>query len=78
MQCFGRFNMLSVHKCSDTPLTRHLSNIGFCSLPLRLIFFFSKYSKLYANSGIAEKIEKFFFDLEKIAFELVALTTRFS
>ena len=29
---FGRFNMLSVRKCSDTGFFRHLSNFAFCSL----------------------------------------------
>ena len=32
MQCFGRFNILIVHKCSDKRLFRHLSNIAFWSL----------------------------------------------
>ena len=31
-QSFGRFNMLTVHKCSDTGLSRHLSNPAFSSL----------------------------------------------
>ena len=31
-QCFGPFNMSTVHKCCDTGLFRHLSNPRFCSL----------------------------------------------
>ena len=31
-QSLGAFNMLSVHKCSDTRLFRHLSNAAVCSL----------------------------------------------
>ena len=31
-QCFGPFDMLTVYKCSDTGLLRHLSNADFCSL----------------------------------------------
>ena len=31
-ESFGPFNMLTVHKCSDTGLFRHLSNPAFCSL----------------------------------------------
>ena len=31
-ESFGLFNMLPVHKCSDTGLFRHLSNPAFCSL----------------------------------------------
>ena len=31
-QNFGAFNMLTVHKCSDTGLFRHLSNRAFCNL----------------------------------------------
>ena len=31
-QCSEPFNMLSVHKCYDTGLFRHLSNPAFCSL----------------------------------------------
>ena len=29
---FGHFKMLTVHKCSDTGLFRHLSNRAFCTL----------------------------------------------
>ena len=31
-QCFGRFNMWTVHNSSDTGLFKHLSNRAFCSL----------------------------------------------
>ena len=31
-QSFGPFNMLTVDKCSDTRLFRHLTNSAFCSL----------------------------------------------
>ena len=30
-QCFGHFNLLTVHKCCDTGLFRHLSNPASCS-----------------------------------------------
>ena len=30
--CFGSFNMLTVHKCFDTRLFRHLSKRTFCCL----------------------------------------------
>ena len=39
--------------------------------------FFSKYSKFYVDPRNAEKIEKVFFDGEVIAFEFIALTSRF-
>ena len=32
VHCVRPFNMLTAHKCSDTPLLGHLSNLGFCSL----------------------------------------------
>ena len=31
-QCFEHFNMLTLHKCSDTWLFTHLSNQAFCNL----------------------------------------------
>ena len=31
-QCFGAFNMLTAHKCSDTGIFRYLSNLAFYSL----------------------------------------------
>ena len=31
-QCFGPFNMMTVHNCSDTGRFRHLSNLAFCRL----------------------------------------------
>ena len=74
MQCFGPFNMLTVHKCSDTRLFGYLSHPAFCSLlfqeknNLQGSSFVSKYSKFYTDSVNPEKIQKIFFDFEIIAF----------
>ena len=64
MQYFGRFDMLTVHKCSDIGILRHLSNPAFENFrkkpPLRLIFF-SKSFKFYVDSrNVAKKSEIFF------------------
>ena len=62
-QCFGPFNMLTTHKCSDTGLFRHLSNLAFCSLKFEKpitseadLFFqsiqnFMKISKIYKKNS---------------------------
>ena len=52
--------MLTVHKCSDTGLFRHLSNPAFFNLKLQKqitseLIFFSKYSKFCADFRNAEK-----------------------
>ena len=63
-QCFGHFNMLTVHKCSDTGLFRHLNNHVFCSLAFRKEFshevrpFLIKCSKLDVDVRIGEKKKK--------------------
>ena len=82
MQCFGDFKVFTIHKCSDTGLFGHLSNPAFCSLYFQKqiiseAHIFSKYSKLYVDCGNAEKNLEITFDLEIIAFKLVALNTRF-
>ena len=75
--------MLTVHKCSDTGLFRHLSNFAFCSLELQKQITseshlaFQSIPNFNVDSGNAEKIEILFFGLEIIAFELLALNTRF-
>ena len=81
-QCFRPCNMLTVHKCSDTRVFRHYVTPLFpvCSFrnktPVRLIFF-SNFSKFYIDFTNAEIFLRIFYDLEIIAFELVALNTRF-
>ena len=66
-ESFGRFNILTVHKCSDTEFFRHLSNSCFWNLKFmkqitsETHLFFSKYSKSYVDLGNAEKISIFFF-----------------
>ena len=80
MQCFGHFNMLTVHKYSDTRLFVHLSNPPPPPLLQSIISernnlqdssFFSKSCKFDANSGNLKKIAKIFFGLDIIAFELL-------
>ena len=59
-QSFGPFDMLTLHKYSDSQLFRYLSNPDFTVYnftkkpPLRLIYFF-KYLKFYVDSGNAAK-----------------------
>ena len=73
-QCFGPFNILAVHKCSDTGLFGHLNNPGFCSLKFqeqitsedRLLI--QSISKFLQISEMQEKILKIFFDFEIMAF----------
>ena len=83
MQCFGPFNMLSDHKCSDTRLFRHLNNPAFCSLWFQkeitseAHLSFESIQNSMQLLEMEEKINIIFFDLELIAFELVALNTRF-
>ena len=82
-QCFGPFNMLAVHKCSDTGLFRHFNNPVFCSLKFQKQIT-SEDHLLYQSipnfrqiSEMAEKVPIIFFDFAVIAFELVALDTPF-
>ena len=80
---FGPFNMLTVHKFSDTGLYKHLSNPAFCSLELQkqmtsgAYVFFQSLPNFILILTMQKKILKIFFDFEMIAFELVALNTRF-
>ena len=75
--------MLTVHKCSDTGLFRHLSNPASCSLEFQkqITFeahlFFKVFKILWRFWKLRKKMEKVFFHLEIISFELVALNTRF-
>ena len=41
------------------------------------LFFVQQYSEFYVNFGNPGKFQKIFFDLEIIAFQMVALNTRF-
>ena len=56
-QCFGPFNMLTVHKCSDTRLFRHLSNHAFRSLQ------FCKY--ISCEARVSSKMLKILCRLQK-------------
>ena len=83
-QSFGPFNMLTVHKCSDTRPFRHLSNPAFFSLKFQKEIiseahvFFLKYFEFYVDSGnTAKNTQNTFFHFEIIGFELVALDSRF-
>ena len=56
MQCFVHYNVLTVHKCSNTWVFRHLSNPAFCSLYFQKkitseAHLFWRYSKLYVEIG---------------------------
>ena len=61
MQCFGHFNMLTVHKCSDTRLFAEfkapcfLQSIVSGRNNFRGSPFSLKYSKFYVGSENAEK-----------------------
>ena len=75
--------MLTVHKFSDTELYKHLSNPAFCSLELQkqmtsgAYVFFQSLPNFILILTMQKKILIIFFDFEMIAFELVALNTRF-
>ena len=62
MQCLRSFKKLTVRKCSDTRLFRHLSNPAFCIISqtnnLWSSSLFSKYSKFYVDSGNAQENAK--------------------
>ena len=82
-QCFGAFNMFTAHKCFDTGLFKHLSNPAFCSLTFHKKMnseshlFFQIIQNFMQIWEMQREIEKIFFDFQIIAFELVALNTRF-
>ena len=58
-QCFGHFNMLTQHKCSDAGLFRHLSNHDFCNLK------FWQISQLWGSS-LFSKSSKFDVDFRNV------------
>ena len=80
---FGPFKLLSVEKCSDLGLLRHLSNTAFCSLEFQKQISFEDHHFLQSIpdfmyiSEMQQKIEKIFSDFEIIAFQLVSLNSRF-
>ena len=73
-KCLGPFNMLTVHKCSDTELFRHLSNPAFCNLKFQKQITCEDH---LLSKSIRKKIRKYFFDFKIIAFELVPLDACF-
>ena len=66
MQCFWPFNMLTVHKCSDTRLFGHLSNPAFCNLQIQkeitseAHLFFESISNFMYIPQMQKEIEKTF------------------
>ena len=82
-QPFRLFKMLTVHQFSDMGRLSHLRNHAFCSIWFRkqLTFeahvFFQSVSNFMLIQEMQRKIEEIFFDLEIIAFQLVALDSRF-
>ena len=82
-QCFEPFNILTAHKCPDAELFSRLPNCAFCSLEFQKPITFEAHLQFQSIQGfmeileMQEKIEKIFFDFYIIAFELVALNTRF-
>ena len=80
---FGPFNMLTVHKCSDTRLFTDLSNPAFWSLYLEKVIpskgnlFFQSIQNFMQIPEMQQESEKIFFDFEIIAFELFAIDTCF-
>ena len=77
-------NMLTLHKWSHTGLFRHIGNHAFSFQYLRkksamclIFFFFSKLLQFDALSEMEKKIEKMFWILEKIAFQLISLNNQF-
>ena len=79
----GHFKMLSVHKYSDTGPFRHLNNPAFCTLYFQKEItpgdhnFFQSISQFMSILEMQLQIQQIFFDFEIMAFELVALDTRF-
>ena len=75
--------MLSVHKCPDTERFRDSNNPAFCYLEFQneitseTHLFFQSISNVMQILEMQQKTKKMFFDLDIIAFELVALDTRF-
>ena len=75
--------MLTVHKCCDIWLFRHLSNPAFCGLEFQkqvnsdgdLVF--ESISKFMYISEMQKKIGQIFFHFEITGFELIPLDTRF-
>ena len=80
---FRPFNMLTVHKCSDKGLFGHFSNSTFAvynfwkKTTFEADLVFQSILNFVQISEMQKKIEKTFFDSEIIAFQLIALNTRF-
>ena len=80
---FGPFNMLTVHNGLDTGIFRHLNNPTFCNVEFQneissdTHLFFQSISNVLYIPEMQQKIQKIFLDFEIIAFQLVALDTRF-
>ena len=76
--------MLTVYKCSDMGLFRHLTNASFSSLKFQKqitsedYLLFQSIPIFMQISKMQKKIQKIIFDFAIIAFELVVLDTRFS
>ena len=75
--------MLTVHKCSDIGIFRHLSNLAICSLYFQKEITSKDHLRFQSIPNFNEipemqkKIQEIYFDFEIIAFGLVALETRF-
>ena len=62
-QCFGAFNMLTAHKCSDTGSFRHLSKPAFKRpITSEAHLFFQKIQNFMYISELQQKTEKIFSD----------------
>ena len=67
-QFFGHFNVLTVHKCSDTGLFGRLSKPALCSLKFqkqitsKAHLFFRSIENFFENPEMQKEIEKRFFD----------------
>ena len=82
-ESFGPFSMLTVHKCSDIGIFRHLRNLAICSLYFKKEItskdhlLFQSIRNFNEIPEMQKKIKKIYFDFEIIAFELVTLETCF-
>ena len=82
-QCFGHFNMFTVHKYVDTGLFMHLINRAFCSpehrkwINYEAHLFLQMFKNWCRFQNLTKKIRKKFWVLEKIKFELILLNTNF-
>ena len=75
--------MLTVHKCSDTWLFRHLNYPSFCNLYFQKQIAYEAHILFQGSPNfmkiveMKKKIGQIFLNFEMIALEFVALNTRF-